>query len=152
VISLLFSFRGRINRTKYWFVTGVVTLGIFLIVLSFALAELDGVGLAPGFLLIVLLLISGLAAGVKRLHDRDKSGWWLLFYGAGSGIFQAIGDALGGQGFALAWYLLSTLLWIGMIIDLGILRGTPGPNRYGADPLREEVVLNPAVPIGGERV
>jgi hypothetical protein len=39
-----------------------------------------------------------------------------------------------------------------MIIDLGILRGTPGPNRYGADPLREEVVLNPAVPIGGERV
>jgi uncharacterized membrane protein HdeD (DUF308 family) len=100
VISLLFSFRGRINRTKYWFVTGVVTLGIFLIVLSFALAELDGVGLAPGFLLIVLLLISGLAAGVKRLHDRDKSGWWLLFYGPGSGIFQAIGDALGGQGFA----------------------------------------------------
>jgi len=48
---------------------------------------------------------------VKRYHDRDKSGWWVLI------IFLPVIGAL--------WYL----------IECGFLRGTDGNNAYGPDPL-----------------
>ena len=151
MIRLFFSFRGRINRGKYWLVVGVCMLGSILIALGFVFFELDSFGILLGFLASALLLISAMASGVKRLHDRDKSGWWLLFYWAGSGIFQGVGDALGGEGFAIVWYIASALVSISMLVDLGILRGTAGPNHYGADPLRNRTELKSTVLVGGER-
>ena len=66
----------------------------------------------------IVLLIFGLAAtwisiavGIKRFHDRNKSGVWILI------IFVPLIGSL--------WYL----------IECGFLRGTPGPNDYGPDPL-----------------
>ncbi len=53
----------------------------------------------------------GLAVTVKRSHDRDKSGWWILI-----ALIPLIGAI---------WFL----------IEFGFLRGTPGPNRFGPDPL-----------------
>jgi len=48
---------------------------------------------------------------VKRYHDRDKSGWWILIL-----FIPLVG---------FIWFL----------IELGCLPGTPGPNRFGPDPL-----------------
>jgi uncharacterized membrane protein YhaH (DUF805 family) len=126
--GLLFSFDGRVNRAKFWLV--VIATDIVLFVLFGILAAVTGVsmdmpadGSMPSFggaglvggliglLLVVLAVWIGLAMGVKRYHDRNKSGWWVLI---------ALVPVIGGL-----WYL----------IECGFLRGTAGPNQYGADPL-----------------
>jgi len=61
-------------------------------------------------MLSILLMIAGIMLHIKRFHDRDKSGWWVLI------LFVPI------LGFFWA------------IIDLGILEGSSGPNRFGSDP------------------
>ena len=121
--DLLFGFHGRANRAKFW----LVALGIFVIeVIIFAalggttamstdpqqaMANLGpGVGIVLFVFGIVALWIS-IAVAVKRYHDRNKSGWWVFI------VFVPI---IGGL-----WYL----------IECGFLRGTPGPNNYGPDPL-----------------
>lgn len=60
------------------------------------------------------------AVMVKRLHDRDKSAWWLLLWWGVS--------AIGGP---FTFGLVSLAIGIWMFIELGCLAGTPGPNRYG---------------------
>lgn len=67
-------------------------------------------GVISGIVALALLYPS-LAVGVKRWHDRDKSGWWMLIL-----LIPLIGAI---------WYLIAC----------GILKGTDGPNRYGPDPL-----------------
>jgi uncharacterized membrane protein YhaH (DUF805 family) len=81
----------------------------------------------------IVLFISGLAVSAKRLHDRDKSAWWILPYYFGPGIISAIGEYAGAA--KLVFTVLSLLLSLWVIIDLGFLRGTSGPNKYGPDPL-----------------
>ena len=116
------------NRAKFWLV--VIATDVVLFVLFGILAAVTGVsmdmpadGSMPslggaglvggliGLLLVVLAVWIGLAMGVKRYHDRNKSGWWVLI---------ALVPVIGGL-----WYL----------IECGFLRGTAGPNQYGADPL-----------------
>ena len=63
------------------------------------------------FVMVVLATWIHIAVAVKRYHDRNKSGWWVLI------VFLPV---IGGL-----WYL----------IECGFLRGTPGPNTYGPDPL-----------------
>ena len=121
--SLLFSFQGRVNRAKFWlvhlamWVVAGVAIGIILggaVLSSDPETALRSVGAVPGLILLVvyvLIIWVGLAIGVKRWHDRNKSGWWVLI---------AFVPVIGGL-----WYL----------IECGFLRGTAGPNTYGADPL-----------------
>lgn len=84
-----------------------------------------------------------LGAVVRRLHDRGKASWWLLIW-LGPHIALV---------FLATRFLPTTspsmppLLIVGMVIDMALLfwwmsetlflRGTPGPNRFGADPLAE---------------
>jgi uncharacterized membrane protein YhaH (DUF805 family) len=121
--NLLFGFRGRITRAKFW----LVALGIFVVglVLFAALGGnvallVDPPEIPPSigpFASTVLLAFGvlatwiSLAVAVKRYHDRDKSGWWVLI------IFVPV---IGGL-----WYL----------IECGFLRGSEGHNNYGRDPL-----------------
>ncbi|WP_296675845.1 DUF805 domain-containing protein [Novosphingobium sp.] len=60
--------------------------------------------------------IPGIAVTVRRLHDRDMSGWWYLGFVIGSFI-----------------PLLNILISIGFLV-LMFLEGTKGPNRFGPDP------------------
>jgi uncharacterized membrane protein YhaH (DUF805 family) len=121
--SLLFSFQGRINRAKFWLVhvvMWIVMAVVFGIIFGGAAlstdpeAALSALGPVSGLILAVvnvLMFWIGLAAGVKRWHDRNKSGWWVLI---------ALVPVIGGL-----WYL----------IECGFLPGTEGPNAYGSDPL-----------------
>lgn len=113
--NLLFGFRGRITRAKFW----LVALGIFVIELMLYVAlggneELPQIGpFATTVILVFGVLVTwiSLAVAVKRYHDRDKSAWWVLI------IFLPVIGAF--------WYL----------IECGFLSGTDGHNRYGDDPL-----------------
>ena len=113
--QILFSFQGRIPRRQFWGGTGILILGATPIVLVAILASNTDSGLLSviaGLILIVgyiALLWASFALQIKRWHDRDKSGWWILI-----GMIPIIG------------------FWA--IIETGCLRGTEGRNSYGDDP------------------
>ena len=65
-----------------------------------------GIGLLSGIFALVAL-IPTVIVYIKRFHDRDKSGWWVLVT-----LIPIIGA-----------------IWI--LVELGFLKGTPGPNRFG---------------------
>jgi uncharacterized membrane protein YhaH (DUF805 family) len=101
--ALFFGFSGRISRSRYWLCVLVFYLSIFA-----AVFVPDVVIKADTAVILVLAAFwIHLAAAAKRLHDLDKSAWWLI-------LWLCIP---GGQ------------------ILLGVLPGTPGVNRYGVDPL-----------------
>lgn len=111
---LFTSFDGRINRAKLWAGVGVlIAISIVASILD-ALIGLQigdsGIGIL-GLIVAIGSIYFALALYAKRWHDRDKSGWWTLI-----GLVPIIGG-----------------IW--MLIELGILEGTRGPNRYGPDPL-----------------
>jgi uncharacterized membrane protein YhaH (DUF805 family) len=146
--TLLFSFKGRINRGKYWlavliymavWTTFIALSLVWLGGLNFDnLLSLAGAGLMIwliGFVLLVLGTWSGLAVGVKRLHDRDKSGWWILLFWLGPSILGGWQTATPDLGGGLIFSLAATAILIWAFVELGCLPGTPGPNQYGPDPL-----------------
>ena len=151
--TLLFTYSGRVNRAKYWLAVAIY-LAITILLIAVGLIMFGGsllsigdeatddivVGLLTrgiGFTLIVFvvyipMVVSGFMVGIKRLHDRDKSGWWLLLFYVLPGLLNAIGESLAaGWIFSLASFAIS--IWA--LVELGFLRGTDGPNRYGPDPL-----------------
>jgi uncharacterized membrane protein YhaH (DUF805 family) len=136
--KLLFGFHGRINRAKYW-----LAFGINIVVWGIAGAVLYAVGTVPGFILlavaVVFSLISGIAVGIKRLHDRDKSGWWLLLFYLAPGLLDGLATNLDREGTGLVFSLASLVVSIWGLIELGFLRDTTGPNRYGPDPLQPDI-------------
>jgi uncharacterized membrane protein YhaH (DUF805 family) len=146
--TLLFSFTGRINRGRYWLAV-LIYIAIWTSFIAASLVWLGGLDLdnllsfagaglmiwLVGFLLFIVLTWSGLAVGIKRLHDRDKSGWWILLFWLGPSLLGGWPTAtpnLGG-GFLLSLAAGAIAIW--GFVELGCLRGTPGPNQYGPDPL-----------------
>lgn len=136
------SFDGRINRAKWW--AGVVILAIVSLVLGFIIEVIFGRGFFGGFLatLIALALFyPTYAVCAKRFQDRDKPGQTAL-YGL---VPVLIANLLAIWGLAgtpqepsgLGWILNLVHLGVGLwfLIDLGILKGTPGQNHFGGDPL-----------------
>src|SRR5882757_9374657 len=84
LFEFLFGASGRINRAKYWrslLIFGVAGMFVGVILLTAA-----GIA-APLFIVMIVIvfipwLMWGLAIHTERLHDRDKSAWWLVvFYG-----------------------------------------------------------------------
>jgi uncharacterized membrane protein YhaH (DUF805 family) len=101
---LLFSFEGRARRSAYlmWFVICFIAT----VVAQLAAGSPDN--FTPQLVLVLILLWPSLAIAIKRFHDRDKSGWWVLI-----SLIPIIGP-----------------IWL--LIELGFLPGTPGTNRFGA--------------------
>ena len=79
------------------------------------------------------LLWIGLAISAKRLHDRNKSAWWLLLFYLVPAILQGIGEQIGTAGIILTLAGFGISIWA--LVEIGFLRGTVGPNQYGPDPL-----------------
>jgi uncharacterized membrane protein YhaH (DUF805 family) len=84
----------------------------------------------------VVSWISAFAVGVKRLHDRDKSGWWILLFYLAPSVLGSIANTSEQPlvGFVLGVGSFVISIWA--LVELGFLRGTVGPNRYGPDPLQ----------------
>jgi uncharacterized membrane protein YhaH (DUF805 family) len=98
-------FGGRASRSEYWYWT------LFSMLASIVASVIDVI-LGTGFISMIAglaLLLPGLAVSARRLHDIDRTFWWVLI------TFTIIG-------------VLLLLYW-------DCLRGTIGPNRFGPDPL-----------------
>ena len=86
----------------------------------------------------VLLLWICLAITVKRLHDRDKSAWWLLAYFVLPGLYKQFEERLPDSYWVMPIALASAILTLAAFVETGFLRGTVGPNRFGADAEAED--------------
>jgi uncharacterized membrane protein YhaH (DUF805 family) len=105
-------FDGRARRKEYWF------FYLFYFIFAFVLMIIDGmtgtsneetgIGVLSS-IFVLAMIIPGLAVAVRRLHDTDRSGWW---------IFISLIPLIGG-----IWFLV-----------LMVLDGTAGQNQYGPDP------------------
>ena len=140
MMQLLFSFRGRLNRKRYW-MTVIVTMAVIILLLLLALVmireqrfEFAALTVVILFILYIPLIWIGLAIGAKRLHDRNKSAWWLLVFYALPGILSTVGNRMDDLGF-LILHVVSFAISLWAFVELGCLRGTSGPNQYGPDPL-----------------
>jgi uncharacterized membrane protein YhaH (DUF805 family) len=106
-------FSGRSRRKEYWmFVLGVFIAAIVLSIIEGILGLTGMVGGVYGPLTTILLLgviVPSIAVQVRRFHDQDKSGWFVL---------------------------LSLIPFVGALAVLVFmfLEGTKGPNRFGPDP------------------
>jgi uncharacterized membrane protein YhaH (DUF805 family) len=99
------NFNGRASRSAYWW------YALALLIVDVVLQIISGVAGSSALTVLVSLILivvglSGLSVGVRRLHDSDKTGWLLLI-----GIIPIIGTII--------------------VIVLLCMPGTPGPNRFG---------------------
>jgi uncharacterized membrane protein YhaH (DUF805 family) len=105
-------FKERARRKEYWFfILFNLIASLVLTVVDFMTGSLDpelGMGLLSG-LYTLAVLIPSLAVTVRRLHDTDRTGWWLLI-----GLVPLIG---------------AIVLLVFMLLD-----SQPGDNQYGANP------------------
>jgi uncharacterized membrane protein YhaH (DUF805 family) len=105
-------FSGRSRRKEYWFFV------LFVVIISIVLSLIDvfigaynastGAGLLTSIFSLAVL-IPTIAVSVRRLHDTDRSGWWILL-----GLIPIIGQII-----LLVFYVQDS---------------TPGTNRYGPNP------------------
>jgi uncharacterized membrane protein YhaH (DUF805 family) len=167
LVQKLFGFQGRLSRGDYWLIlVSVVILDAVAMALyprpyippalmseedPFTRASVAAAAFQSNWIntiLGVLLLWPAIAASVKRLHDRGRSGVWLIaFWGPAfvSGVFGVVVHELWlvwQYGMAIPFYIwpqgpfltgstVAFVLWLWGLIELGFLPGTPGPNRYG---------------------
>ncbi|MBI1417401.1 MAG: DUF805 domain-containing protein [Limimaricola sp.] len=121
------TFSGRAARSEYWWFV------LFVMVVTFLLEIIDirlfgvtvvgpgsisgSTGFAPFSTLFMLVtLLPGLGVAARRLHDNDRSAWWLLI-----ALVPVVG-------------FIVLLVWL-------VGRGTPGPNRFGPDPVASTATL-----------
>jgi uncharacterized membrane protein YhaH (DUF805 family) len=72
---------------------------------------------------------------IKRLHDRNKSGWWMVPFFVVPGLYHQFEDRLGDTYAAGFVGLVAAILGLWCFIEIACLSGTSGPNRFGPDPL-----------------
>ncbi|MDG1473010.1 MAG: DUF805 domain-containing protein [Ascidiaceihabitans sp.] len=123
------TFSGRASRSEYWWfalfslLVTLVLVGLFFLfggVRAMNTGQFSTINYIMGALFVVgmiALYIPYISVYVRRFHDRDLSGWWIL------GVF-----------------VLSNIPYLGVLISLAafvitVLKGTDGENRFGEDPL-----------------
>jgi uncharacterized membrane protein YhaH (DUF805 family) len=99
------TFSGRAPRSEFWY------WSLFGFIVSIAANVVDAIIGIPAISAVVSLglLLPGISMGIRRLHDIDRTGWWLLLTFTGIGV-------------------ILLLVW-------ACFKGTAGPNSYGPDPL-----------------
>lgn len=140
------TFVGRAPRSEYWF------FWLFSLLASLVGGLIDGavgtLGIV-GLLIELVLFLPSLAVSVRRLHDIDRTGWWVLLpfvflFGfwamvlllLGGGADTAEIEALSPTWFnALGLFSLVGLVLLILLFVWFCTRGTLGPNRFGPDPL-----------------
>jgi uncharacterized membrane protein YhaH (DUF805 family) len=135
LVELLFTYQGRVNRGKYWLAVLVFVIAWIVVgIVAWALSVVSYIlGAIVAVLILIASIVCGVFVGIKRLHDRDKSGWWLAFFYLVPAVLQGIGSTMDSVGFILSLAGFAISVWA--FVELGCLRGTSGPNQYGSDPL-----------------
>jgi uncharacterized membrane protein YhaH (DUF805 family) len=139
-LRLLGTFEGRIGRGEFWLAVAIYTATVFVtIAMSLALDSFAAI-VALQLTIAIPLLISLVAVGIKRLHDRNKSTWWLLLFYLLPALFVLLPSIRGGDPdtiptavVVLVYLGFAALLW--GVIELGFIRGTIGGNPHGPDPV-----------------
>ncbi len=148
----LFSFEGRINRAKFWLAAFVwfTTIFSFMTIFLFVVAgilrasghdfhivstEMHPAFYLPGVPLLVIAVWLFAATAIKRLHDRGKSGWWLVPFFIAPSSLDNLSDWLDNPMLAFLVGALGLGLSLWCFVELFCLRGTKGSNRFGSDPL-----------------
>ncbi|MCR5537048.1 MAG: DUF805 domain-containing protein [Succinivibrio sp.] len=121
-------FKGRACRSEYWYfcLFSCLILGVLCpigMTLAYSIFGDNLISLIAALAILLgplfYLLIPGLAVSVRRMHDLGYSGWWLLL------------------AMLLSWIPLLDVL-IGLLLTIFFaLKGSRGPNAFGADPLQE---------------
>ena len=159
LISSFVGFDGRINRQKWWI--GVIVLAIAGFIVSWILNAILGVNATniigadgtvdaaavaaigqkagwSGLISSVIFAYPYLALSVKRRHDRNNNGYDAMGLMAVSILYNllaALGIAAMTNTIGMVIGLILLVLAIYLLVQLGFLKGTAGPNNYGADPL-----------------
>jgi uncharacterized membrane protein YhaH (DUF805 family) len=94
--------------------------------------------LIVNFLVMPLDLWVSLATSVKRLHDRDRSGWWLVPFFVIPCLYGRLEEYLPDSYWVLPLALIAFVLCVWGFIELLFLRGTKWTNRFGPNPLGKE--------------
>ncbi len=105
-------FEGRARRQEYWMfalINFIITMIPYALGIAFADSSFGMIFMAIYFIYSLAVLIPGLAVAVRRLHDIDKSGWFLLI-----ALIPIVG-------------FIILLVWLAT-------DGTRGRNRFGSDP------------------
>ncbi|WP_298959781.1 DUF805 domain-containing protein [uncultured Methylobacterium sp.] len=135
---VLLSPHGRMARREFqrWSLgyaaaaVGLVCLAVVFARLEWRPAAFASAGLLP------LLLIPATIQMIRRLHDLDRTGWWIVLSDA-LWIAEYPASRLAGEAGAAGAAILS-LVGLGLSLWLMVLmfgrRGTPGPNRFGPAP------------------
>jgi uncharacterized membrane protein YhaH (DUF805 family) len=111
-------FSGRARRTEYW----MFILFNFLISIAISVVErILGIGGTLGLLYSLAVLVPGIAVGIRRLHDTNRSGWWLLLA------------------------LIPIVGWIVLIV-FAVQEGTHGANPFGPDPKAQPAGVQQTIP------
>lgn len=121
---VLFGFRGRLNRKPYW--PSVIPMLVLMVFGYIGMESRSDWSRAAGVLLCLLVFWMLLATTAKRLHDRDKSAWWML-------IFVCVPMTI--EDFGWAFWLVGVPIFVWGLIELECRRGMIGPNRWGPDPV-----------------
>jgi uncharacterized membrane protein YhaH (DUF805 family) len=160
---LLSRFAGRINRARYWravliilgsmfaalillakicglygISAGILAIDLGVLSASFQPDDTEtATALFPQLVAPAMTLVFGwfyAIASIKRLHDRDKSGWWMILFIVPPGLYAQFGGELHG-GIRVVVRLAALIALISGFVEMACLRGTSGPNRFGPDPL-----------------
>ena len=102
------NFRGRAGRSEFWY----WALFYLAAIIAFTVVDMAVIGISTGpfsTAVTLVLILPGLAAAARRLHDAEHSAWWLLI-------------------------LLVPLIGLMVVLLMASIPGTRGPNRFGPEP------------------
>jgi len=106
VLERYAKFDGRAARPEFWWfylANVIVAIGFFV------LMRISGIFFILDLLYFLAILVPSIAVSIRRLHDSNKSGWFLLF-----GFIPFVGSII--------------------LLVFFCLAGTPGPNPFGTGP------------------
>lgn len=149
-----FEFSGRSNRSEFWL---FVLFTIIILVIAMIIDRLALGSEGPGvlyFIVALVHLIPGISVSVRRLHDIDRTGLWVLLFALAPTLIWVVGliimggsimmmmggtDASAAAGFAtmgMGFMLIGLINLIIAIVAIVfyVTPGTPGPNTYGPPP------------------
>ncbi len=145
-------FSGRSRRMEYWMWTlFIFVVYLVFVVLGVALGATAILGASQGSsggtaagaggaiivfalfgIFLLAIFLPSLAVAVRRLHDTDHSGWWILAPMIGS-VIQVAGGAMHSQVVALVGGLVGLVIGV-LLLVWYFSDGTAGANRFGPDP------------------